>query len=123
MTALVILVVDDHIHLAENIAEILEGQGYLTRVAASAEEALNAFEVEPIDALITDYRLPGLNGAQLIGEIRRRGRSIPALVMSAYSDDDTIREARDSGAIEVLGKPVHLPKLLGLLQTVREGTA
>jgi CheY-like chemotaxis protein len=123
MIALVVLVVDDHVHLAENIAEILEGEGYLTRVATSAEEALNALEAGPIDALLTDFRLPGLNGAQLIGEIRRRGRGIPALVMSAYSDDDTIREARESGAIEVLGKPVQLPKLLGLLQAVREGAA
>jgi CheY-like chemotaxis protein len=123
MIALVVLVVDDHVHLAENIAEILAGEGYLTRVATSAEEALNALEAGPIDALLTDFRLPGLNGAQLIGEIRRRGRGIPALVMSAYSDDDTIREARESGAIEVLGKPVQLPKLLGLLQAVREGAA
>jgi CheY-like chemotaxis protein len=110
-----ILVVDDHVFLAENIAEILEGEGYLTVVATSAEQALDAADVQVIHGLITDYKLPGLTGAELIRELRRRGRQMPAVVMSAYSDDDTIAAARAAGAIEVLGKPVALDQLLGLM--------
>jgi CheY-like chemotaxis protein len=116
-----ILVVDDHQHLAENIAEILEYEGYRTRVAGSAEQALETLEVDAVDGLITDYRLPGLNGAQLIREMRRRGRGIPAVVMSAYSDDETIAESRAAGAVEVLGKPVLVSKLLTIVALMREG--
>jgi two-component system, OmpR family, copper resistance phosphate regulon response regulator CusR len=110
-----ILVVDDHVYLAENIAEILESEGYQTRVALSAEQALDTLDQDDIHAVITDYRLPGRNGAQLIREIRRRGSLIPAVVMSAYSDEETIAAARAAGAMEVLTKPVALPQLLGLV--------
>jgi CheY-like chemotaxis protein len=114
-----ILVVDDHVYLAENIAEILEGEGYQTRVALSAEQALDTLDRDEIHALITDYRLPGRNGAQLIGEIRRRGRQIPAVVMSAYSDEATMAAARAAGALEVMTKPVGIPQLLGLMASLR----
>ena len=73
-----ILIVDDHIDLAENLAEILENAGYETVVADSAEAALDRLERKDIGALITDYRLPGRNGAELIAELRRRGDRIPA---------------------------------------------
>lgn len=116
-----ILVVDDHVQLAENIAEILEFQGWTTIIAESAEQALTTLEQELVDALLTDYKLPGLNGAELIRELRRRGRNIPAVVMSAYSDDDTIEDSLAAGAREVLGKPVAISKLMDLVADLRAG--
>jgi CheY-like chemotaxis protein len=110
-----ILIVDDHIDLAENVAEVLETAGYQTVVADSAEAALIRLERGDIAAIVTDYRLPGRNGAQLIREMRRRGRQIPAVVMSAYSDEETIAAARAAGAQEVLTKPVMIVQLLGLV--------
>ena len=118
-----ILVVEDHVPLAENIAEILEGAGYCAVTAASAEQALATVEQSDVDALVTDYRLPGLNGAELIDELRRRGRPIPAVVMSAYSDDDTIQAAKSAGAIDVLCKPIAFSRLLSLMDGMREGNA
>jgi two-component system, response regulator PdtaR len=106
-----ILVVDDHVDLADNLAEILENAGYQAVVADSAEAALDRLERNDIAALITDYRLPGLNGAELILEIRRRGSPIPAVVMSAFTDDQTIDRASRAGALEVLPKPLDLPHL------------
>lgn len=111
-----ILVVDDHVPLAENIAEFLENAGYQPLIAHSAEEALQAIEAEEVDALITDYWLPGLNGAELIRELRRRGRCIPALVISAFSDDDTIDAAKAAGATDVVDKPLTLSRLLGFAE-------
>ena len=114
-----ILIVDDHLNLAENIAEILENEGYQARVAVSAEQALDTVEQDEIHALITDYRLPGRNGAELIRELRQRGCQIPALLMSAYSDEATITAARAAGAVEVLAKPVGVSRLLGLVAALR----
>lgn len=111
-----ILIVDDHIDLAENLAEILDNAGYETVVADSAEAALDRLERKDIGALITDYRLPGRNGAELIAEIRRRGNRIPAVVMSAFTDDATIEFASRAGAMEVMPKPVDLPRLLHLVK-------
>jgi DNA-binding NtrC family response regulator len=111
-----ILIVDDHIDLAENLAEILENAGYETVVADSSEAALDRLERKDIAALITDYRLPGRNGAELIAELRRRGDGIPAVVMSAFTDDATIELASRAGAMEVMPKPVDLPRLLQLVK-------
>ena len=110
-----ILVVDDHVDLAENLAEILEGGGYETTIAESAEAALETIGSQPVSALLTDYRLPGKTGAELIGELRRQGNRMPAIVMSAFTDDDTIAIARNAGAIEVLAKPVDLGRLFSLV--------
>jgi DNA-binding NtrC family response regulator len=113
-----ILVVDDHVDLAENIAEILELSGYRTAIAGSAESALERVAAGDIAALITDFRLPGRDGAELIAELRRRGSTIPAVVMSAYTDDDTIASSRRAGATEVLAKPVDIPHLVTLMETL-----
>jgi DNA-binding response OmpR family regulator len=113
-----ILVVDDHVDLAENIAEILQMAGYQTAIAHSAEAALELLDGGGLSGLITDFRLPGRSGAQLIAELRRRGNPIPALVMSAYTDDETISSAQQAGAAHVLSKPVDIPRLLCLMETL-----
>jgi CheY-like chemotaxis protein len=116
------MVVDDHLNLAENIAEILEIEGCATIVAVSAEQALMTLECELVDAILTDYKLPGLSGAELIRELRRRGRNMPAVVMSAYSDDDTIKDSLAAGARDVLAKPVAMSKLTDLVADLRAGS-
>jgi DNA-binding NtrC family response regulator len=110
-----VLVVDDHVDLAENIAEVLSAGGYDTAIATSAEEALQRLQQGDVVALVTDYRLPGRNGAELIRELRRRGSDVPALVMSAFTDEDTIEASRAAGAAEVLAKPVALDRLMSLV--------
>ena len=113
------LVVDDHVALAENIAEILNGTGlYAAITADSAEAALHIIANGGIGGLITDYRLPGQSGAQLIAALRRSGSQMPAVVMSAYTDDETIRISRDSGAMAVLAKPLDLDTLLSTAESM-----
>src|SRR5215831_4935659 len=93
-----VLVVDDHIELAENIAEVLESIGFQAEVAASAGAAIARVRQGGITALITDFRLPGATGAELIGTLRQEGEHFPALVMSAYTDDRTIHASQVAGA-------------------------
>jgi DNA-binding NtrC family response regulator len=118
-----ILVVDDQAELAENIAEVLQGLGFETDVAMSAEDALARIRRGGITALITDFRLPGRSGADLIGDIRRAGVRIPALVMSAYTDDRTIGEAHAAGAWLFLPKPVPLGTLMEVFQSLAKQPA
>jgi two-component system, response regulator PdtaR len=113
-----ILIVDDHVDLADNLAEILENAGYQAVVADSAEAALDRLERDDVAAVITDYRLPGLNGAELIIELRRRGLTMPAVVMSAFTDDRTIDTASRAGALEVLPKPLDLPHLFQVVKAL-----
>jgi CheY-like chemotaxis protein len=99
-----VLIVDDNVDLAENIAEILAGEGHATAVAASAEQALT-MSIADIAVLITDFRLPGISGAELVRRFRRQRGDLPAVVISAYSDDVTVGDARDAGAA-FMAKPV-----------------
>jgi DNA-binding response OmpR family regulator len=118
-----VLVVDDQSELAENIAEILQGIGFETEIAGSAEAGLLRIDRGGITAVVTDYRLPGRSGAQLIEELRRRGERIPVLMMSAYTDDETIGKARDAGAWMFLPKPVPLPSLVEAFTSLAEQPA
>lgn len=114
-----VLIVDDNVDLAENIAEILQIDGHLTEVAFSAEEALaRAAAMEP-DVLVTDYRLPGINGANFVKLFCETRTHVVAVVISAYTDDRTVKEARDSGAT-FMPKPVDFRTLS---RFVREGSA
>jgi DNA-binding response OmpR family regulator len=114
-----VLIVDDNVDLADNIAEILQIDGHLTEVAASAEEAFIKALVTDPDVVVTDYRLPGMNGANLVKQFRSTRTRVLAVVISAYTDERTMKEARDAGAT-FMAKPVDF-KLL--TRWVREGSA
>jgi two-component system response regulator FixJ len=118
-----VLIVDDQIELAENIAEILQGIGFETEVAGSAEAGLERVAQGGITAVVTDYRLPGQSGAHLIQELRRRGERIPVLMMSAYTDEATIDRSRAAGAWLFLPKPVPLPTLLEAFESLAQRPA
>jgi len=111
-----VLVVDDNLQLAENIAEILEIEGFETDVSGSAEEALAKALAADLDALVTDYRLPGMSGAEFVRAVRQRRADIHAVVISAYTDEQTVGDARAAGAA-FLPKPLDLARLR---QIVRE---
>ncbi len=113
-----VLVVDDQIALAENIAEVLQGVGFQTDVAASAEEALARVAQGGITAVVTDFKLPGASGAQLIEDLRRRGERMPVLMMSAYTDEGTIDRSRTAGAWLFLPKPVPLATLVETFESL-----
>ena len=112
-----VLIVDDNQDLAENIAEILALKGYLTDIATSAEEALPMVLPDGPGIVVTDYRLPGMSGADLVREIRQSRTALRAVVMSAYTDEHTISAARSAGA-NFLPKPVDFASLSDLLAVV-----
>ena len=114
-----VLIVDDNLSLAENIAEILQIDGHTTRFVGSAEEAFpNALEDEP-DVVVTDYRLPGLNGAAFVKQFLGTHTHARAMVISAYTDPTTIAAATNAGAT-FMAKPLDF-ELLG--RWVCEGSA
>lgn len=109
-----VLVVDDNQDLAENIAEILGLRGFAAVIATSGEEALPLALADGTDLLVTDFRLPGMTGAELVQRVRELRGGVRAVVISAYTDDQTMAAARDAGA-NFLPKPVDLSALSQLL--------
>ena len=105
-----VLVIDDNVAYAQNIAEILEMSGYATQVFATAEDALPIALDPRITLVVTDYRLPGMNGVELVRRILSARGDVQAVVISAYADDATVQAARQLGAV-FLPKPVDLTAL------------
>jgi DNA-binding NtrC family response regulator len=112
--SIAVLVVDDNQDLAENIAEILSLRGLTVLIAASAEEALPKVLPDGPALLVTDFRLPGINGAELVRQVRARRAGVRAVVISAYTDDATVAAAREAGA-DFLPKPVDFGALSRIL--------
>jgi len=114
------LVVDDNRDFAENLAEILRDGGDDVVVAADGREAAEAVRAgRRFDAILTDMRMPLMGGAELVHEIRRLDPGAAALVITAHVGDDALEAARREGLLAVLGKPVEVPRLLGLLASAR----
>ena len=110
-----VLLVEDDEDLAENLAEILDGLGYAPSIATSAEDALKLVAAERVDGIITDYRLPGRGGVELLNELRATGFAGPVVMMSGYMDHATVNQALKDGALDVLPKPVDLERLSRLV--------
>ena len=116
-----LLVVDDEPDLAEYVADLLELHEYESTIAHDAEEALELFHKNPTryQGVISDYTMPGMNGVELITEIRKISASFPAILCTGYSDDIDIEGAERRG-IRYLSKPIESDRLLNLLAELIE---
>jgi len=113
------LVVDDNLDFAENVAEILRDRGDEVVVATTGREALERAAGHSFDAVLTDMRMPGLGGADVVREIRKIDPGVPVLAITAHAGDDALEAARREGLLAVLPKPVNVGRLLELLAAAR----
>src|ERR1700722_20043532 len=103
-----ILVVDDERAMAEMVADGLADRGYAAAACASSEEAVARLRAEAFDALVTDLRMPDVDGLTLLAEARRASPDLPVIVMTAYGAIDTAIESIRRGANHYLTKPFKL---------------
>ena len=100
-----ILIVEDDDLMRELMTKILAGENYHIVQAPSGEEALQLIQEQTIDLVLTDLRLTGMNGLQLLTEIRAFDQEIVVIVMTAYASVETAVEAMRKGAYDYLTKP------------------
>lgn len=117
------LVVDDNLEFAENVAEILREAGAVVDVAADGRAALERVCAARYDAVVTDMRMPGLTGAELVHEVRAVDPGVPIILVSAYSGGEQLQAAKYEGLLAVLSKPSEVPRLLELLAVARRDGA
>ena len=111
-----ILIVDDDADLREAMGLVCERSGFDVRLAPDAEAALHAIEESVPHLVLTDLRLPGKSGLDLLGEVRARHPRLPVIIMTAFGSDDVIERAGRLGAYTVLTKSVlrmDLVKVVG----------
>ncbi len=106
-----ILLVDDEARLADVTAVALEELGYHVLTAASGAEALALLDGEPVDLLLTDLRMPGLSGHELMLAARRLRPQLPVVVMTAYSSVKDAVQVIKEGAFDYVSKPFEIDDL------------
>jgi DNA-binding response OmpR family regulator len=106
-----ILIVDDEPNVRLNYRITLETEGYDVFEASSAAVALEALVGRSFDLAILDMRMPGMDGLQLLAEIRKVGITVPVMIVTAYSDVPHAVQAMKMGAIDFLQKPLRPEEL------------
>jgi DNA-binding NtrC family response regulator len=120
MSTASILIVDDERTLARAIKAYLEASGYEAEVAGDAESALPLLGTQRPDVVITDVRLPGMDGITLLKRIREFDPAISVVVMTAHGTIEGAVEAMKLGAFDYLKKPVDLEELRLVADRARE---
>jgi DNA-binding NtrC family response regulator len=111
-----ILIVDDEAEIRSVLLETLSKNGHRILQAGDAQEALNLFEQEAIDLVITDVKMPGKNGIDLLKSIKKKSLGTPVVLMTGFGSVQNAVEAMKSGALEYLMKPFSLQALEQLIQ-------
>lgn len=117
-----ILIVDDEKKERDGIARLIHRFNYPLEIkkACNGEEALKVFEQNQIDILLTDIRMPFMDGMQLIEEVHRRGKSPVSIIYSAYGEFEYAQNAISLGVLEYLLKPIRLDAFQKLMKKVIE---
>jgi two-component system response regulator HydG len=106
-----VLVVDDSIEMARALAEGLGDRGYEAVACGGGREATQRLAAEDFDAVVTDLRMPGVDGLEVLAVSRRLAPQRPVIVITAYSAIDTAIECIRQGAYHYLTKPLKLDEL------------
>ena len=105
-----ILVVDDEPQITRVLKTTLSSQGYGIRTASDGEEALQAMREWPPDLIVTDLRMPNMDGLELCREVRKTSQ-VPIIVLSVKGEDSIKVQALDAGADDYVTKPFSMTEL------------
>lgn len=106
-----ILVVDDEPNVLATVQAILRQEGYEVDAATGGAEALAAIQSHHYDLVLTDLKMPGIDGLGVLAEVRKRSPDTVTLMMTGYASLDSALEAVQLGAYEYLLKPTEVPQL------------
>lgn len=115
-----ILVVDDDRRMTRTLADILLLSGHIVTEASSAADALEKASTMPFDCVLTDIKMPEMNGVELNRRLLERQPGLPVLLMTAYAADELLHQGLADGAAGVFEKPLDINHLLGFFNSLSE---
>jgi two-component system NtrC family response regulator len=122
-----ILIVDDEKNYPMIIGELLQEEGYTSLTASSGMEALDILKTDTVDLVLTDVKMPGMSGIQLLERIKQISPDIPVIIMTAYGSVEKAVEAMHKGAYTFILKPfenqaliAHIAKAISVYRIVQE---
>src|SRR5215468_9391238 len=111
-----LLIVDDEETTRELCTAVAQQVGLKTTAVASAEEALEVVELSAIDIVLTDLKLPGTSGLELLKRIHEQHPEIAVIVLTQFGTIDSAIEATKKGAIDYVTKPFRIEELRARLE-------
>ena len=107
-----LLLIDDEPEITETILQLLENSGIQIIIATNGRQALEILAERPVDAILSDVRMPQMSGIEMLKEVRLAGLATPILLMSGYADHNMTLEALRAGVLDVIDKPFSRVQLL-----------
>ncbi|MFD1192835.1 MULTISPECIES: response regulator FixJ [Phenylobacterium] len=119
----VVHVIDDDEAMRESLDFLLDASGFRPRTYAAAADFLAVADTAEPGCIVTDIRMPGMNGLELVGELRARGNSLPIVVITGHGDVPLAVEAMKAGVADFLEKPFSDDVLLATIRRCLDGLA
>ena len=113
--AALVLVVDDDASVCWALEQAIKSEGHGVKVVADAESALRSIQRERPDVVLTDIRMPGQSGLELLAALKDTYANLPVVVMTAHGTMETAIQAVQDGAFDYLPKPLDLDQLSSVL--------
>jgi DNA-binding NtrC family response regulator len=115
-----ILVVDDDARMRELVAKVLAREGYSVRPLPCGQDVLQTLEEGPADLVISDIRMPAMDGLTLLQEIKRVAPETSVLLMTAFGSIDTAVQAIKAGAYDYVTKPFKMDEIIVVVRRAME---
>ena len=116
MSTTTILLIEDDARIAGELRRVLESEGWKILLAESGEAGLARAAEKKCDLVITDFRLPGASGIEVLKRLQAAQPRLPVILMTAHGTTETAIEATKLGAYDYLLKPFEMPELIALVQ-------
>jgi DNA-binding NtrC family response regulator len=117
-----ILLIEDDARLAANLRQVLEDEDFIVTHCTRGDDGLRRATTDSFQVVLTDLRLPGLGGLELVRQLHDARPRLPVLLMTAHGTIETAIEATKLGAYDYLQKPFEMEELLGLLNQAAEAS-
>jgi putative two-component system response regulator len=115
-----VLIVDDEQYVLDTASQILAEQNYSVVICSDANEAIDKMREDSIDIVLTDIKMPGISGLDLLEEIRKDKPLLPVILMTGYADLNLAVEAINRGAFNFILKPYHPEYLLQIIKKAEQ---
>ncbi len=110
-----ILVIDDDTGMTETMKDILDEHGMEVAIANDGYYAINLVNERSFDIILSDIKMPGINGVETLKEIKKIRPNIRVIMMTAYTSDELVEEAKEEGAYKVVFKPLPVGELINVI--------
>jgi DNA-binding NtrC family response regulator len=121
MAQTTVLVVDDERNMLATVESILKAEGYLPLLARSGNEALKQLAATTVHVIVSDARMPEMDGFKLLADVRQRYPQIPFIMITAYATPKLAVQAIKNGATNYLAKPFDPEELLHVIGNAVRG--